>query len=810
MDTRDTDPNQISKLTDYKKGYQGYQNRKGNNNRSRKYQPLLCYICEKPGHFARDCRNQFCQRCGQKDHAMKNCNNSVSSYNVADRQLSSKDESVPEETVVIKILIEGHERNAMIDSGASVSVIDGTTVKNSNVKINPEKCSLRAFDNSVVGSPGFVQMNIQVGSELINHKFKVIEAKHGKEVIVLGREFQQKFSRTVFDWEQQRVALGDQWFDTIVWIRGGNMESRISAAGQDQTDSITEFDFDINPDLPEEQQDQLRELLIEFSDRFAKDTKKPTLTNVGEYVIETTPGARPVKCKKYCLSPEQEEEVKRQANKMVEDGVARPSNSPWAHNVILVKKKDGTQRFVVDYRELNKVTVKNSYPMPEVREIIDKMNGSKYFSEVDMASAYWAVPIRESDRHKTAFMTPRGLLEMCETAYGLCNSQATYQRIIDNVTEDVEQTESFVDDVASHTQSFQEMLVVLRQLFMKLREANLQLRADKCKFGYYDIDFVGLHLSGNGVEPIRENVDAITDFPVPTTKKELERFLGMAGYYRQFVPTMSDIAEPLNRLRKKGQPFIRDDDCNKAFGSLKEKLANPPVLAFPDWKEPFYIETDSSDFSVGGTLSQLNTKTETLQPIGYFSNALQPSERNYSPGEKECRAILAASRKWRLYYRAAAELIFITDHEPLEWLLERKDSRGKYARWILELEALNYEIISRNGLDHVVPDCLGRASGNMNDKEIQDEEQFFDNHIFMLTGDFQGKDSEDVGSSPKEVLDLEKLKSEQALDDAIVFAITQLKENNEIRQGRYKRFNRMHLKDDMLMRGEQIIVPTSM
>ena len=144
------------------------------------------------------------------------------------------------------------------------------------------------------------------------------------------------------------------------------------------------------------------------------------------------------------------------------------------------------------------------------------------------------------------------------------------------------------------------------------------------------------------------------------------------------------------------------------------------------------------------------------------------------------------------------------------WLRERKDPRGKYARWILEFEALNYKIISRNGLDHVVPDCLSRASGNMNDKEIQDEEQFFDNHIFMLTGDFQGKDSKDVGSSPKEVLDLEKLKSEQALDDAIVFAITQLKENNEIRKGRYKRFNRVHLKDDMLMRGEQIIVPTSM
>ena len=149
IDTRDIDPNQISKLTDYKKGYRGYQNRKGNNNRSRKSQPLLSYICEEPGNFGRDGRNQFCQRCGQKGHAMKNCNKSVGSYNVADGQLSNKDESMPEETVVITILIEGHERNAM----TSVSVIDETTVKKSNVKINSEKCSLRAFDNSVIESP---------------------------------------------------------------------------------------------------------------------------------------------------------------------------------------------------------------------------------------------------------------------------------------------------------------------------------------------------------------------------------------------------------------------------------------------------------------------------------------------------------------------------------------------------------------------------------------------------------------------------------------------------------------------------------
>ena len=184
-----------------------------------------------------------------------------------------------------------------------------------------------------------------------------------------------------------------------------------------------------------------------------------------------------------------------------------------------------------------------------------KKKGSKFFCKMDMASAYWSVPISEEDREKTAFMTPRGLYEMCVTGYRLCNSQATYQRVMDKAFDGVDSAASFVDDVSTFNASFEEMLVTLRETLERLRAANLQMRCDKCKFGYTEIDYVGYHISSQGLSPIYDNVKAILEFPAPTNRKELERFLGMAGYYREFLPRMAELAHPLNRLRKKGQPF---------------------------------------------------------------------------------------------------------------------------------------------------------------------------------------------------------------------------------------------------------------
>ena len=229
--------------------------------------------------------------------------------------------------------------------------------------------------------------------------------------------------------------------------------------------------------------------------------------------------------------------------------------------------------------------------------IIDKMRGAKYFSEMDMAIAYWAVPFREEDREKTAFMAPRKLYEMYVTAYGLCNSQASYQRMMDSTLDGVQGTDSFIDDVCSHATLFDQMLSQLREVFERFQQANLQMRIDKCKFGYFDINFVGHNISGQGVKPIYDNVEATVNFLELRNFKELERFIGMAGYYRELIPHMARIVEPLNHLRRHRKPFDWKDEHQEVFEQLKRSLASLPVPVLPDWSKPFYIEADACDVS---------------------------------------------------------------------------------------------------------------------------------------------------------------------------------------------------------------------
>ena len=200
------------------------------------------------------------------------------------------------------------------------------------------------------------------------------------------------------------------------------------------------------------------------------------------------------------------------------------------------------------------------------------------------------------------------------------------------------------------------------------------MRIDKCKFGYFHIDFIGHNISGQGVKPIYDNVEAIVNFPEPRNLKEVERFIGMAEYHREFISHMARIVEPLNCLR---EPLDWKDERREAFEQLKRSLASPLVLVFPDWSKPFYIEADACDVSVGGTLSQLNDLAGALQPICYYSSALDVHQRNDSPEECKCWSLVKASRKWRTYCQAASKVILITDHNPLEWLRAQKDPRGK-------------------------------------------------------------------------------------------------------------------------------------
>ena len=327
-------------------------------------------------------------------------------------------------------------------------------------------------------------------------------------------------------------------------------------------------------------------------------------------------------------------------------------------------------------------------------------------------------------------------------AYGLCNSQSTYQRAVDQVLEGVPQTETYVDDTCVHTGTFAEHLRCLEATLVAFKKAKMQLRRDKCKFGYTEGEVVGHVVSKAGCRPLQTHVDTIKEFPVPEGKKELQRFLGLCNYYRHFVPKMATLAKPLYELTKKETKWEWPMSCQKSFETLKGALAQCTTLMFPRWKEPFYVEIDASNEGIGGVLTQEAEGSGTRRPIAFFSSGLDSTKRNYRASELECWAMIAATRKWRKYLQAACKVYLITDHNPLVWLRRKADPRHKFARWILELEDLRYEVVYKKGKLNAAADCLSRIPGTPVDP-VADDSEYFDRHVYRVEHivKFQNRDA---------------------------------------------------------------------
>ena len=460
--------------------------------------------------------------------------------------------------------------------------------------------------------------------------------------------------------------------------------------------------------------DRLYTVLMDHHMAFALDKCERGETDMVQMEIltgDTPPKRQPVRRTPFAVRGE----IARQLREMQDNDVISPSAGPWASPVVLVRKKDGTLRFCIDYRELNSVTKADTFPLPRIDDLLDQLNKAKYFSTLDLAAGYWQVRVHPQSREKTAFITPQGLFQFNVMPFGLRNAPAVFQRLMQRVLaglnpdEGVPFTSVYIDDILIFSETFEDHLSHLKAVIERIASAGLKLKPCKCKFIRQTVDFLGHILTPVGIHPNPDRVSAVQKFPRPQSVREVRQFLGLASYYRRFVKGFAATAQPLHSLTKVNSRFSWSTDCQEAFDTLKSKLLMAPVLSFPDFSRDFILETDASVKGLGAVLSQRG-EDDKVHPVAYASRALSPQEQRYSVTELETLAVVWAIKHYLAYLYGNSVVVY-TDHSAVRAVLNSPHLNGKHARWWSQVHGSgikNLEIKYRAGRENSNADALSR------------------------------------------------------------------------------------------------------
>ena len=463
-------------------------------------------------------------------------------------------------------------------------------------------------------------------------------------------------------------------------------------------------DVKMNEFLDESQKKELSQLLCEFQDVFTDVPKKTTASECKIFLTSEDP----IRTPPYKVPQALKETLDQEVDNMLRLGIIEQADSPYGHPVVMVKKPDGSNRFCIDFRRLNNVTVFNPEPMPDPKDLFATLGTSKFFSKLDMTKGYWQIPMRESDKDKTAFLTPSGQYRFKYMPFGLVTAGAQFTKMMRGVLRGIPNVVHYIDDVLIHTATWAEHVETLRKVLQRLREVNLAARPTKCALGYKTIEFLGHNFSEGTVQTSSRLIKKIVEAPRPQTKKQVRSFLGLTGYYREYIPNYATIALPLTELTKKGKSNQLEwgERENDAFTELKGCLAAPPILRLPCFDKLFKLKVDASDKGIGAALMQEHAGNDF--PVAYASKKLLPREQNYSTIEKECLAIIWAVKKFD-YYLYGRQFEIHTDHKPLVYIQGKKFENKRIMRWSMILQDYRFRLVSVRGQDNTVADYLSRT-----------------------------------------------------------------------------------------------------
>ncbi|KAJ0577600.1 putative nucleotidyltransferase, Ribonuclease H [Helianthus annuus] len=674
-----------------------------------------CGLCKSKDHKTVECKkikDATCYNCNEKGHIKSNCPKyakkaeETKKSNARVFRLDAKEAVKDDNVLTGTFLVNNIFARVLFDSGADKSFVDQKFCQllNMPIKTLDVKYEVELADGTIE-----TVSTVLEGCEMSirNHSFplSLLPFKLAGFDIVLGMDWLSRNQAQIICGKRQIVLKtpsgesltirGDTHFglpEDVSMLKASRCLNRGCAIYMAQV--IIEEPKPKIEDLP---------VISEYPEVFPEELPGLPPDRQVEFRIDIIPGAAPIARAPYRLAPTEMKELRTQLDELLAKGFIRPSSSPWGAPVLFVKKKDGSMRLCIDYRELNKVTIKNRYPLPRIDDLFDQLQGASYFSKIDLRSGYHQLRVRDEDVHKTAFRTRYGHYEFLVMPFGLTNAPAAFMDLMNRVCKPYldKFVIVFIDDILIYSKNQADHEKHLRCILKLLQREKLYAKFSKCEFWLREVQFLGHVVSERGIQVDPAKVEAVMNWQEPKTPTEIRSFLGLAGYYRRFIENFSRIAAPLTSLTKKKEKYIWGPKQQESFEILKQKLSNAPVLTLPEGTDEFVVYCDASHTGMGCVLMQKG------KVIAYASRQLKVHEKNYTTHDLELGAVVFALKLWR-HYLYGIKFVIYSDHKSLQHLFNQKELNMRQRRWMETLNDYDCEIRYHPGKANVVADALSR------------------------------------------------------------------------------------------------------